>query len=85
MPLRDGKNLIAKEYLAAQNPTTRDPDQISEALHQGLTMTLDEHRSRYAPMLQTLRINTISAWKDLFLMELGAVERPAPMHIAASR
>jgi trehalose 6-phosphate synthase len=107
-PLRDGMNLVAKEYVAAQDPEDPgvlilsrfagaadelragliinpfDVDQIAEALHTGLTMPLDERRSRHAPMLQTLRINTIGAWKERFLAELNAVSRPMPMSLSSS-
>lgn len=107
-PLRDGMNLVAKEYVAAQNPddpgvlvlsrfagaahelrsalivNPYDVDQVSEAMNQGLIMSLDERRSRHAAMLQTLRANTIAAWKDRFLAELGAVERLTPVAAAVT-
>ena len=73
-PLRDGMNLVAKEFVAAQpdddpgvlvmsqfagaaheftealivNPF--DPDAIAEAMHVGLTMSLDERKERQAAL-----------------------------------
>ncbi|HET9149649.1 MAG TPA: trehalose-6-phosphate synthase [Alphaproteobacteria bacterium] len=93
-PLRDGMNLVAKEYVAAQdsddpgvlvlsslagaahelkaalivNPF--DVDEISEALHQALVMPLDERRSRHAAMMDVLRANTITTWRERFLAAL---------------
>jgi len=106
-PLRDGMNLVAKEYVAAQDPDDPgvlilsrfagaadelrsalvvnpfDVDQLSEALHQGLTMSLDERRSRYAPMIEAIRVNTITAWKERFLAALEAVPSAPSMRIAS--
>lgn len=102
-PLRDGMNLVAKEYVAAQDPDDPgvlilsrfagaaeelraaliinpfDVDQIAEALHAGLTMPLDERRSRHTPMLETIRVNTIGAWKERFLADLNGLARPMPV------
>jgi trehalose 6-phosphate synthase len=98
-PLRDGMNLVAKEYVAAQDPEDPgvlvlsrfagaarelkaalvvnpfDVDQLAEALHHGLVMPLDERRSRYAAIMDGLRVNTVSAWRELFLNELQAAPR----------
>jgi trehalose 6-phosphate synthase len=106
-PLRDGMNLVAKEYIAAQDPDDPgvlilsrfagaadelrsalivnpfDVDQLSEALHNGLTMPLDERRSRHAPMIEAIRINTIAAWKDRFLTALNAIPGAPSLRIAS--
>jgi trehalose 6-phosphate synthase len=95
-PLKDGMNLVAKEYVAAQDPADPgvlilsrfagaareltnalivnpfDTDQVAEALHQGLNMPLDERRSRWQGMMQALRANTLSHWRDRFLDALQA-------------
>ena len=105
-PLRDGMNLVAKEYVAAQDPddpgvlilsqfagaarelraalivNPYDVDQVAEALHTAVLMPLDERRSRHAPMLETLRANTIGAWKDRFLAELHAVPKNKSLQIS---
>ena len=105
-PLRDGMNLVAKEYVAAQDPddpgvlilsqfagaarelraalivNPYDVDQVAEALHTAVLMPLDERRSRHAPMLETLRANTIGAWKDRFLAELHAVPKNKSVQIS---
>jgi trehalose 6-phosphate synthase len=106
-PLRDGMNLVAKEYVAAQDPDDPgvlilsrfagaadelrsalvvnpfDVDQLSETLHQGLTMSLDERRSRYAPMMEAIRVNNIAAWKERFLAALEALPLAPSMRIAS--
>ena len=95
-PFRDGMNLVAKEYVAAQDPADPgvlilsrfagaarelrgalivnpfDTDQVSEALHLGLNMPLDERQSRWQGMMQALRANTLSHWRDRFLDALQA-------------
>jgi trehalose 6-phosphate synthase len=60
-----------------------DVDQLSEALHEGLTMSLDERRSRHAPMLEAIRVNNISAWKERFLTALEAVPGSSSVRIAS--
>ncbi len=98
-PLRDGMNLVAKEYVAAQDPDDPgvlilsrfagaarelrsalivnpfDVDQMADALHQGLIMSLEERRSRHATMMEVLRANTITTWREGFLAELRAMPR----------
>ena len=95
-PMRDGMNLVAKEYVAAQDPrdpgvlvlsqfagaacelksallvNPHDPDEVAEALEQALSMSLDERRERHAEMMTALRRNSLSAWRDRFLADLGA-------------
>ena len=100
-PFRDGMNLVAKEYVAAQDPDDPgvlvlsrfagaarelrsalivnpfDVDAMAEGLHQALTMPLAERKSRHAAMMEVLRLNTLSSWRERFLSELEAVERAA--------
>ena len=94
-PMRDGMNLVAKEYVAAQDPidpgvlvlsqfagaacelktallvNPHDPDEIAEALEQALSMPLAERRERHGEMIAVLRRNSLSAWRDRFLGDLG--------------
>lgn len=100
-PFRDGMNLVAKEYVAAQDPADPgvlvlsrfagaarelngalivnpfDTDQVAEALHTGLNMPLDERKARWQGMMEALRANTLSRWRDRFLGALQAAG-PAP-------
>jgi len=95
-PFRDGMNLVAKEYVASQDPDDPgvlvlsrfagaarelkgalivnpfDTDQVAEAMHAGLTMPLDERRARWLGMMQALRANTITHWRERFLDALQA-------------
>jgi trehalose 6-phosphate synthase len=88
-------NLVAKEYVAAQDPidpgvlvlsqfagaacelktallvNPHDPDEIAEALEQALSMPLAERRERHGEMIAVLRRNSLSAWRDRFLGDLG--------------
>jgi trehalose 6-phosphate synthase len=94
-PMRDGMNLVAKEYVAAQDPidpgvlvlsqfagaacelkaallvNPHDPDAIAAALETALSMPLAERRERHAEMMAVLRRNSLSAWRDRFLGDLG--------------
>lgn len=98
-PLRDGMNLVAKEYIAAQDPEDPgvlvlstfagaaheltaallvnpfDVDQLAEALHQSLVMPREERKARYVQLMDVLRTNTLSAWRDHFLNALQSVRR----------
>jgi len=93
-PLRDGMNLVAKEYIAAQNP--RDPgvlvlsrfagaaheldyalivnpydeDDVADALHRGLTMPIEERKTRFGAMLARLRRHDVHAWRNDYLRAL---------------
>jgi len=93
-PLRDGMNLVAKEYVAAQdgddpgmlvlsrfagaareldaalivNPF--DVEAVGEAMHLGLIMPLEERRARWNQMIDVLRRNTITKWREDFLRAL---------------
>ena len=93
-PLRDGMNLVAKEFVAAQNPTDPgvlvlsrfagaaqelgealivnpfDVDGLSDAMQRAITMPLEERRERWSAMMETLKKNDISAWRDNFLADL---------------
>ena len=95
-PMRDGMNLVAKEYVAAQDPidpgvlvlsqfagaacelkaallvNPHDPDEVAAAVEQALAMTLTERRDRHAEMMAVLRRNSLTAWRDRFLADLGA-------------
>jgi trehalose 6-phosphate synthase len=94
-PMRDGMNLVAKEYVAAQDPSDpgvlvlsqfagaacelkaalqvnpHDPDEVAAALAKALSMPLAERRARHAEMMAVLRRNSLSAWRDRFLTDLG--------------
>ncbi len=95
-PLRDGMNLVAKEYIAAQNASDPgvlvlsrfagasdeltealivnpfDPDQIAEAIHQALSMPLDERRARHHSLLEKVRQSTARRYCEQFLEALAA-------------
>ncbi|WP_421994070.1 alpha,alpha-trehalose-phosphate synthase (UDP-forming) [Reyranella sp.] len=94
-PLRDGMNLVAKEFIAAQpdedpgvlvlskfagaaqdlgealivNPF--DPDAIADAIHQALTMPLEERRERQVALKAKVFEATASAYCQRFLDALG--------------
>jgi trehalose 6-phosphate synthase len=100
-PLRDGMNLVAKEFIAAQNPA--DPgvlilsrfagaaedlqealivnpfeaEAIAEAMHRGLTMTLEERRERQRALLARIEASSARAYCRRFLTALAAA-RPEP-------
>jgi len=93
-PLRDGMNLVAKEYVAAQDPESPgclvlssfagaareldaallvnplDREDIAQAVHQALTMSLEERRERWEAMMVGLRSNSILHWREAFLARL---------------
>lgn len=101
-PLRDGMNLVAKEFVAAQDESDPgvlvlsrfagaaeeltealivnpfDPDEIADALHQALTMTLKERRERHAALYRKVSTSTASAYCARFLEALNerGSERP---------
>ncbi len=96
-PLRDGMNLVAKEYIAAQTPADPgvlvlsrfagaadelteallvnpfDPDEIAEAIHQALSMELDERRARHEVLAEKVRHSTAQRYCEVFLQHLAAV------------
>ncbi|MGZ5904654.1 MAG: alpha,alpha-trehalose-phosphate synthase (UDP-forming) [Reyranella sp.] len=93
-PLRDGMNLVAKEFVAAQpdddpgvlvlsqfagaaheltealivNPF--DPDAIAEAMHVGLSMSLDERKERQAALKAKVFRTTAEAFCRRFITAL---------------
>ena len=95
-PLRDGMNLVAKEYVAAQDPedpgvlilspfagaayeldtaviaNPYDPDAVAEALQIALQMPIEERRERWGTMMEIVRRNSITAWRETFLRALSA-------------
>ena len=95
-PLRDGMNLVAKEFVAAQNAADPgvlvlsrfagaadeltealivnpfDPDEIAEAVHQALSMELDERRARHLASLEKVRQSTARQYCAVFLQHLAA-------------
>jgi len=100
-PLRDGMNLVAKEYVASQDPADPgvlvlskfagaaedlveaitvnpyDANEVAEALHTALTMPAEERRERYEALIQRVRTNNVTRWRETFLDALrsAAVER----------
>jgi trehalose 6-phosphate synthase len=93
-PLRDGMNLVAKEYIAAQDPddpgvlvlsrfagaaeqltealivNPLDPDEIAEALHQALTMSKSERKSRHEQLFEKICETTAATYCRDFLKAL---------------
>jgi len=99
-PLRDGMNLVAKEFVAAQDPENPgvlvlsrfagaaheldaallvnpiDVDALAAAIHVGLGMPLEERRARWSAMMEVLRKNDITTWRDAFLAALRDGDAP---------
>ncbi|MGH6829096.1 MAG: alpha,alpha-trehalose-phosphate synthase (UDP-forming) [Rhizomicrobium sp.] len=93
-PLRDGMNLVAKEYVAAQNPNDpgvlvlsefagaaaelraallvnpNDPEAVSQATQQALSMPLQERRDRHQQLMAALARTDISKWGASFIAKL---------------
>ncbi|HEX5786708.1 MAG TPA: alpha,alpha-trehalose-phosphate synthase (UDP-forming) [Woeseiaceae bacterium] len=98
-PVRDGMNLVAKEYVAAQDPedpgvlvlsslagaaceldkalivNPYDRDEVADGIAHALNMPLAERQDRHAAMLETLRVNDITAWRTRFVDDLLARTR----------
>ena len=96
-PLRDGMNLVAKEYVAAQSP--RDPgvlvlsrfagaarqadgavivnpydvQGVADALQRALNMPLAERKERWRTLVEGVRRDDVTAWRESFLERLYAV------------
>ncbi|MDR3408139.1 MAG: trehalose-6-phosphate synthase [Methylovirgula sp.] len=94
-PLRDGMNLVAKEYVAAQDPddpgvlilsrfagaaeelteaivvNPHDPEEITEAMHAALTMTLDERKDRHEKLFGKICQTTAVTYCRDFLNALA--------------
>ena len=93
-PLRDGMNLVAKEYVATQNPddpgvlvlsrfagaaheldaalivNPYDVEDVANALHRALEMSLEERRERHRSLIARLRRHNIHTWRREFLAAL---------------
>ena len=103
-PLRDGMNLVAKEYVAAQDPA--DPgvlilsqfagaaeqmpealivnpfsrEDMSDAIHRALAMPLAERTRRWERLIEGVRANDVTAWRDRFVQALaGLADVSAPV------
>ena len=89
-PLRDGMNLVAKEYVAAQDPENPGvlvlssfagaAEAMAEQLDRALTMPLPERRDRWSSMMQGLEEQTAARWAQDFLAELeeqGTMAEPS--------
>jgi trehalose 6-phosphate synthase len=83
-PLRDGMNLVAKEYIAAQdaeNPgvlilNPYDPEAVASSIAQALTMSLEERRSRHEMLFRVICENDLTSWGKRFL---AALTQPAEL------
>ncbi|QYU68899.1 trehalose-6-phosphate synthase [Leptolyngbya sp. 15MV] len=95
-PLRDGMNLVAKEYVAAQDPddpgvlilsrfagaaqqlsqallvNPHSPDDIAHNIKLALEMSLEERKSRWRPMFECVRDESVQIWTQSFLDDLSA-------------
>ena len=100
-PLRDGMNLVAKEFVAAQNPDDPgvlvlsqfagaaqeldaalivnpfDTDGVAEAIEQGLSMPIEERRERWEAMMDQLRRQDVTHWRESFVAAVIAAPYPA--------
>jgi trehalose 6-phosphate synthase len=89
-PLRDGMNLVAKEYVAAQDPddpgvlilsrfagaaeqmtdallvNPHSAEEISDALHQALSMPLDERIRRWRKLMQNVTEEDVMWWLERY-------------------
>lgn len=98
-PLRDGMNLVAHEYVAAQDPEQPgvlilssfagvanyfedalivnpfDPDEIAEAMHEALVMSLEERKFRHARLFERLRSLSADAYCERFLSALSGADQ----------
>lgn len=90
-PVRDGMNLVAKEFVAAQDPADPgipvvsslagasreltdavvvnpyDKDNVADGIASVITMDIGERRERYQSMIEVLRKNDITAWRQRFV------------------
>ncbi|MGH7156147.1 MAG: alpha,alpha-trehalose-phosphate synthase (UDP-forming) [Acetobacteraceae bacterium] len=112
-PLRDGMNLVAKEFIAAQDPDDPgvlilsrfagaadeltdalivnpfDSDEISEAMHEAVTMGLAQRRMRHVRLREAVQASTARRYCERFLRHLapGGSDRPSaatPEPVAAA-
>jgi trehalose 6-phosphate synthase len=101
-PLRDGMNLVAKEYVASQDPEDPgvlvlsrfagaaaemgealivnpfDSEGVADAMQRALSMPLEERRARHTCLMQTLRQNDITKWREDFVEALASVPAQVP-------
>ena len=96
-PLRDGMNLVAKEFVAAQS--ARDPgvlvlsrfagaarhadgalivnpydiQGVADALQRALNMAPAERKERWRTLIESVRRDDVTAWRESFLERLYAV------------
>src|SRR4051794_18458667 len=106
--MRDGMNLVAKEYVAAQDPDDpgvlvlsqfagaaeqmRDAlivnpfsrEDMSDAIQQALTMPRAERVRRWERLIDGVRKNDVTAWRDRFVQALMSLsdEPCAPSPVA---
>ncbi len=99
-PLRDGMNLVAKEYVAAQDPL--DPgvlvlsrftgaarqmteavivnpfsrEEMAEAIKRALSMGREERIERWKGLIEGVRRDDVTAWRDSFVAALKASSEP---------
>lgn len=95
-PVRDGMNLVAKEFIASQDPADPgmlvlsslagsaveleaavlvnpyDTEDMADGMAQALAMPLAERRERYRAMLEVLRRDDITNWRQRFVADLQA-------------
>lgn len=107
-PLHDGMNLVAKEFVAAQDSkdpgvlilsrfagaaeemkeavlvNPYDPDAIAEALHEALTMKLEERRARHNALRAHVFTTTATAYAEKFVDALQASAATAPNTVSAA-
>ena len=93
-PLRDGMNLVAKEFIIAQDEADpgvlvlsefagaaeqlkdalivnpHDKFKVAEAIHQALTMSLEERQERWRKLRDVVVEQDISWWRERFLKDL---------------
>jgi trehalose 6-phosphate synthase/phosphatase len=97
-PVRDGMNLVAKEYIACRVDKTgvliisemagvakemgeaivinpNNESEIAEAIHQALTMPLEEQRERMELIQQRISRYDVFKWAGEFVKALRKVER----------
>jgi trehalose 6-phosphate synthase len=98
-PLRDGMNLVAKEYVAAQDEADPgvlvlsrfagaadeltealivnpfDADEVAEAIHLALTMSLEERKERHTALAVKVRHTTARRYCETFLNYLSTVSQ----------
>ncbi len=94
-PLRDGMNLVCKEFVMAQDEedpgvlilsefagaaeqlqaamivNPHDTDNVAEAIHAALNMSLEERRNRWRRLEKVIREQDIGWWREQFLEDLA--------------